>query len=264
MLWDAQGVRPLADAGTEPAWTADGKGLAYVREADGRSEIVQIDPAAGASSAVVITDGKGKYRRPAFSPAGGLLAYIDERDGRGRLCLQAADGAEHAPSCLKAPGWRLSRRPAWSPNGQMLVEIAEKDGKTGLLRFKARGAAPAAEAGGWQRLRPLAKLDGANAVAWAPNGKALAVMADGGQGHHLWLVDAAPDGTLGKPRPLQTLGCEVAWRVDGRLAVSQYSCGKKKAVAGTIVVVDPSAPASLAPLPEVVGVNPAWQPPAVG
>ncbi len=257
MIWDTQGVRPLAESGIQPAWTADGKGLAYVREADGRSDIVQIDPAAGAGSAVVLTDGKGRYRRPAFSPAGGLLAYIDERDDKDRLCLQPADGAEHAPSCLKSDGWHFARRPAWSPDGQTLVAIATKGGTTGLFGFKADGTT-------WKSLGLLAKLKGINSVAWAPNGKALAVMADDGEGHHLRLLDVAQDGKLGDPRPLQTLGCEVVWRLDGRLAISQYSCGQRKAVAGAIVVVDPSAPASPAPLPEVVGVNPDWQPQAAG
>ena len=267
MIRDEQGVRPLlgeGQKGIEAAWSADGKHVFYVRDAGGRGEIVQVDPATGAGSAVVVTDKKGDYRRPAPSPAGGLLAYIDERNGKGRVCVQAADGAVHAPSCLKAPGWTFARRPAWSPSGQLLVVIGSKDGKTGLFGFRAKDAAASAKAGRWERIGDglLAEMKNPNSVAWSPDGRALAVIADGGHGRHLWLVDAAADGTLAKPRPLQTLGCEVAWRMDGRLAVSQYNCGRQKAAAGPIVVVDPAAPASPAPLPEVVGVNPAWQPQA--
>jgi hypothetical protein len=271
LSWSTAGLKPLlpdGQTGTEPTWSADGKTVAFMRLTVGRGEIMQVAVGGTPAAPHAITDGQGDYHRPAFSPAGGIIAYIDERHaGGGRLCLQPADGAQHAPSCLRASGWSFQRQPTWSPDGRQIVVIGRKAGQTGLFGFRLRGGAPSVDADAWKPIssRLLVALKGVNAVAWSPDGKTIAAIADGrGTGKQLTLVPLSADGALGRPRRLPTKGCEVTWSSLGWLAVSQYECGSASAAAGQIVVVDPASPAIAAPVPGVLGANPVWQPQQAG
>jgi hypothetical protein len=273
--WDPAGgaATPFTTSGTparpaiEPAWSADGSQLAYMRiGAGGRGRIYVADIEAGESSGRPVDLGKGDNHRPSISPNGGLLAYIRE-DGRdGRVCLQPNDGRAHAASCLDADGWTLSGQPAWSPDGRSMLVIAKARGdqsSSGVIQFVTSAPGSPRSSDWYPASEGLAlTIANPNSVAWAPDGRQVAVMASpDGNRYHLFLVPADEAGITGTQHPVPDVsGCEAAWRTDGKLTVSVYDCVQPKAARGQVVLLDPESPTNLTQLPGVHGRNPTWQP----
>jgi hypothetical protein len=275
--WDPAGgaATPLTTSGTprrpviEPAWSADGSQLAYMRVGGGgRGRIYVVDVEAGESSGRPVDLGKGDNHRPSISPDGALLAYISEDGPAGRVCLQPNDGRPHAASCLDAGGWKLSGQPAWSPDGRSMLVLAKArgdQGSSGVIQFVTSAAGSPRSSDWYPASEGLAlTIANPNSVAWAPDGRQVAVMASpDGNRYHLFLVPADEAGITGTQHPVPDVsGCEAAWRADGKLTVSVYDCVQPRAARGQVVLLDPESPTDLTQLPGVHGRNPTWQPAA--
>jgi len=59
----------------EPAWSPDGRSVAYIGWDDGALATVRIVDARGAEAGRIVVAGPGHFREPAFSPDGGTLVY---------------------------------------------------------------------------------------------------------------------------------------------------------------------------------------------
>ncbi|MEM1246297.1 MAG: S41 family peptidase [Acidobacteriota bacterium] len=75
----------------EPAWSPDGRQIAFVSDADGEEEIWIVD-ALGRDEARQLTDGsEGRYYGLSWSPDGDFLAYRDQRQRLFVLTLETGD-----------------------------------------------------------------------------------------------------------------------------------------------------------------------------
>ncbi len=143
-------------ADTDPAWSPDGRRLAFVSsrhddcDYDNAADIWLVAPEGGEPCRV--TDTAGPLGCPAFSPDGRTIAYLGHRylhdSGRNtRLFTVPLEGG--APVCLSADFDRncaLSAhlRPQWSPDGGWLSFLVEAQGDTHVYRIRAAaGATPA-------------------------------------------------------------------------------------------------------------------------
>jgi Tol biopolymer transport system component len=158
-----------------PAWSPDGRRLAYVGESDGFHHVFVRDLATGAERRVT-TDPRD-HIQPAWTPDGNRLAYVRARAARGRLEPNDLDG------------WYNEQGDIWSvdlPSGEQraIVEDAfgpsfSPDGRS--LAFDAQWAGPrriwVADAGG--RSPRQVSADSSDAVVhvqprWSPDGGRLA------------------------------------------------------------------------------------------
>jgi Tol biopolymer transport system component len=135
--------RPLAgtERGNAPAWSPDGRTIAFTSDRTGNDDIYAVDAAGGAARR--LTAGPRHHDNPVWSPDGRRLAFNSDRDGpagASDLFVMDADGGD-----LR----NLTRTPdvaevvaAWSPDGRTLVVAGNALERAGLW------PGPALRAGG--------------------------------------------------------------------------------------------------------------------
>ncbi len=111
--------RLLVRGAFTPAWSPDGKRLAYSLEQPRGQWAVHVVNADG-SHDVQLTDSKHTAGSPAWSPDGKSIAY-DEFVERGpqQVFVMEADGS-HARQLTSNPNWTCLH-PSWSPDGRRLA-----------------------------------------------------------------------------------------------------------------------------------------------
>jgi DNA-binding winged helix-turn-helix (wHTH) protein len=95
-----------------PAWSPDGRTLAYASDRGGTFEIFLRDMVAGGERLALTADGQHNVQ-PVWSPDGSQIAY--HSSGRGGIWIVARGGG--SPRQLSTFG----SRPAWSPDGARLA-----------------------------------------------------------------------------------------------------------------------------------------------
>jgi tricorn protease len=98
-----------------PAWSPDGRTIAYTTDAGGRQEIA-IRPAEGGAERILTSFAEGYFYAPIFSPDGKMLAFSD---GAHRLWLVGTDGG--APKQVAQDKFAEIHDQAFSPDGRWLA-----------------------------------------------------------------------------------------------------------------------------------------------
>ena len=117
-----------------PTWGPEGRRLAYVSFATGRSNVVIQDIYTGQRD--IIADGKGINGAPAFSPDGELLAMSLSRSGNSEIWVRTlASGrmeqlTEH---------WAIDTEPAWSRDGRNIFFTSDRAGRPQIYRVRRNG-----------------------------------------------------------------------------------------------------------------------------
>ena len=98
---------------TEPAWSRDGKRIAFVRTIEGDKEIYVVN--ADSSNETRLTFNSGVDMSPNWSPDGRIF-FTSNRDGRGEIYVMNADGS--AVSKFTTTG---AKSPVWSSDGSKVA-----------------------------------------------------------------------------------------------------------------------------------------------
>jgi len=177
---DADGFRPQSVVGSpepllSPAWSPDGKKLAYVSFEKGNSAIYMQDVATG--SRELISGGKGINGAPSFSPDGRKMAMTLSRTGNPEIYVR-----EMATGRLTqlTQHWAIDTEPVWAPDGKAIYFTSDRGGKPQIYRIAATGGKPA-----------RVTLEGAyNARASiAPDGRRIAVAQGRGNEYRIAIWD---------------------------------------------------------------------------
>jgi TolB protein len=174
------------DAIISPAWSPDGRQLAYVSFEQQKAVVWVQDVASGQRRP--IANFRGSNSAPAWSPDGRQLALTLSRDGGSQLFVMSADGGGTPRRLTQSSA--IDTEAAWAPDGKSLVFVSDRGGAPQVYRIAATGGEP-------QR---ITFSGGYNiSPALSPDGKSLAYIARlGGGAFRLHLMDLGngPGGTV--------------------------------------------------------------------
>ncbi len=136
---DADGFNPKTIASSReplmsPAWSPDGKKIAYVSFEKKSSAIFIQDLATGKRSQV--TKFRGINGAPAWSPNGGQLALTLSKDGSPDIYVLTLAN-QSLRKLTKSYG--IDTEPSWSPDGRNIVFTSDRGGKPQLYLIPSSG-----------------------------------------------------------------------------------------------------------------------------
>jgi tricorn protease len=114
-----------------PAWSPDGKTLAYTTDASGEWQIA-VRPAEGGAEKVLTHFEQGYLYGPAWDPGGGRLAYSDNEH---RLWISTVAGGE--PVTVAHDPYAEIHDYAWSPDGRWLAySLSSPNQQRGIFLYE--------------------------------------------------------------------------------------------------------------------------------
>lgn len=157
-------VTQMQDGACQPAWSPDGKRLAFISPCKGEqdtypgSTLFLINP--DGSGVVSLATTPGGDFDPAFSPDGTQLAFTSLRDGKPHIYLYSL--ADNKATRL-SPMPVYDRQPAWSPDGKSLAFTTTRQGHLQVWTMGADG----------KNAREFSLFDRglASMPVWSPDGK---------------------------------------------------------------------------------------------
>jgi dipeptidyl aminopeptidase/acylaminoacyl peptidase len=151
----------------DPAWSSDGRKIAFESRRDGNNEIYTMNANGSATKRLTfnsVFDGD-----PAWSPDGKQIAFSSDRDGNREIYVMNADGSNQRRlthtdgtiSDINPTG--LDADPAWAPDGKKIAFESNRDG--GNYEIYVMGA----DGSDQRNLSDNAAFDAL--PAWAPDGR---------------------------------------------------------------------------------------------
>jgi len=235
-----------------PAWSPDGRRIAfhsdrdgnwdiYVMDADGSNQTrLTRDPLWNWSPAwspdgrriafesdqdVYVMDADGSNRTrltrdpsgassPAWSPDGSRIAFESESDGNMDIYVMAADGSNQTRLTRHPSGvWGGAWSPVWSPDASRIAFESNRDGSMDIYVMAAHGS---------NQTRLTRDPSDASSPAWSPDGSRIAFESDRDGDSEIYVMDA--DGS-NQTRLTRDLANDMgpAWSPDGsRIAFESY------------------------------------------
>jgi TolB protein len=141
-----------------PAWSPDGRSIAYVSYRAGSPLVYLASIFEGRSTPNVTGEaGNGQSFAPTFSPDGSRLAFASNRSGNMEVWVAAASGSGARP-LTSSPA--SDTAPCWSPTGQELAFTSSRGGNPQIYVMDNEGL----------NLRRLTRVGNYNdACAWNPS-----------------------------------------------------------------------------------------------
>ncbi len=118
-----------------PTWAPDGRRLAYVSFATGRSNIIVQDLFTGQTE--VVSSSPGINGAPAFSPDGRQLAVSLSQGGSPNIWVIDLDTGSRRQLTRH---WAISTEPVWSPDGERIYFTSDRAGRPQIHVMDADGS----------------------------------------------------------------------------------------------------------------------------
>ena len=198
----ARRVTSGGDVDSRPAWSPDGRALAFVRDTGSETSVVVLDVESGAER--VAAAEPGLELDPAFTASGSGLVYAAAGErGIGLRRLDLETGAGEAVT--DAPG--LALVPTAHPDGEHVVYVAKRGGDEVRLRHLGSGE---------ERVLYRGAILSQTRPALSPDGRALALTVPRDDGWDLVLADVAdPTSTVRLASGAAPM-LSPAWSADGQ------------------------------------------------
>jgi Tol biopolymer transport system component len=177
---------------TEPAWSPDGRQIAFTSQPWGEAADIWVMDADGSNAVRITGEQAGSKRSPAWSsqPVGGhiRLAYSQEAGGSAYIWSMRTDGTDK--QLITGDPAYFDSEPAWSPDGRTLVFQRTGNATFGDLYLVG------STGGATRPLMPrFALMHGQFSPAWSPDGRLIAFSSKHQDGEHYQIWTVWSDGT---------------------------------------------------------------------
>jgi TolB protein len=165
-----------------PAWSPNGRELAYVSFETQKAVVWVQEVASGKRSQIAAF--RGSNSAPAWSPDGRELAVTLSREGPAQLHVIARDGSGTPRRIAGSPA--IDTEPAYTPDGRTIYFVSDRGGGPQIYRIGAGGGSP-------ERVTFAGSYNISPALS--PDGKTLAYIARQGNVFRVTTLDVA-SGTI--------------------------------------------------------------------
>jgi len=241
-----------------PAWSADGKRIAFTSTRSGTPELWVMDGLGRAQKRITAPSPGGGFV-PSWSPDGKHIAFsaitmdvLGPAHPHPEIWVVDADGADPRQLTHTLPG--SSNAPSWSPDGSRIAFASDRGGVPEVYSMRPDGTDVRQLTGPTPPIYPSG-----NVPVWSPDGSRLAfwsgIEAFFGQ---VWVM--APDGTARRPLTdcAPPTNCDnPAWSPDGHLIM--FETDRSGPVETWVMNADGTDQHRLLPFPYGAGRRP-WQP----
>lgn len=179
---DADGYAPQTIVSSEepimsPAWSPDGRKLAYVSFENAQPSVWIQEVFTGKRQKM--TSFKGINGAPAWSPDGRHLALTLSKDGNPDIFIM--DIARRSLRAITRH-WAIDTEPSWSPDGKSLVFTSDRGGKPQIYRVSVAGG---------EARRVTFEGDYNARASYSPNGRMLTMVTRVGGAYRIATLDLA-------------------------------------------------------------------------
>ncbi|MDE2247923.1 MAG: Tol-Pal system beta propeller repeat protein TolB [Pseudomonadota bacterium] len=184
---DSDGYNPQVVARSResllsPAWSPDGKKLAYVSFESGNSNIYVQDITTG--SRQLVSARKGINGAPAWSPDGKKLAVSLSYVGNPEIFV--IDLATHQETRL-THSLSIDTEPVWAPDGKSIYFTSDRSGRPQIYQIPASGGTP-------QRITFSGQYNAKASVSY--DGKQIAMVQGNGNVYRIAILDQSLGGQV--------------------------------------------------------------------
>jgi len=188
-----------------PAWSPDGRQLAYVSFEKQKAIVYTQEVASGKRR--VLANFRGSNSAPAWSPDGQSIAMTLSQAGGSQLYMMGRDGG--TPRRLTSTS-AIDTEPAFSPDGQTLYFVSDRGGSPQIYRMPVAG-------GSAERITFTGNYNISPAIG--PDGRTLAYVSRQGNAFRLHTIDLGSPGST--PQALTTTNDDESpsFAPNGRLII---------------------------------------------
>ena len=164
-----------------PAWSPDGKQLAYVSFESQKAVVYAQDTSTGVRR--VLANFRGTNSAPAWAPDGQTLAVTLSRESGSQLYLIGRDGANVRRLTRSSA---IDTEPVFAPDGRNIYFVSDRGGGPQIYRTSTAGAGAGAPGGGSNPVERVTFSGNYNiSPAISPDGKLLAYISRQGSAFRL-------------------------------------------------------------------------------